>query len=292
MSTSTEAVRDWWNKNPFAFGVSNTEGDQVGTIPPERMDKAYFDEVERRFRKHHRLAAQKDGAPVLSNLIDYHTLPGKKVLDIATGSGFIAVSLAAAGAHVTALDLTPFAVEHARRNFAVRGLTGTVVEGDAQRMTFPNETFDSVVAWGCLMHMPDTVGAVREMCRVTKKGGTALAYLYNRSSWPFWFNIIFVRGVVMLGLVRSGGNITKLTSRYSDGYTRGGNMLTKFYTPREVEQFFKSAGYSKVDSRPWHIPHEPDHWPARSFPVFKYLPPRVKSFMTRFGYGLIVTATK
>ena len=288
----TSEVRSWWDSHPFAFGVTNTKHDQVGTIAHDLMDKSYFDQVERRFRKHHRFAAQADGAPVLSNLVDYTTLKDKKVLDIATGSGFIAVSLAAAGADVTAIDLTPFAVAHAKKNFEVRGLTGTVQEADAQQMPFADSTFDSVIAWGCLMHMPRTEDAIREMARVTKKGGTAVAYMYNRSSWPFWFNIIFLRGILMLGLLRFGFNITRLTSRYSDGYSEGGNPLTKFYTPAEVGVMFKDAGYTTVVSEPWRLPEEPNNWPLRSAPFFKYVPASIKKWMTNYGYGIIVTATK
>lgn len=290
--TTTKEVETWWNNHPFAFGVSNTKGDQVGTIDPARMDKAYFDEVERRFRKHHNGAAEDEGKPLFSKIVDRDWLRGKDVLDIAVGSGFSAVSFAEAGARVTGIDLTDFGVMHAKKNFEVRGLPGTILKMDAQHLQFPDNSFDFVDAWGCLMHMPDTEGAIREMHRVLRPGGKALAYMYNKSSWPYWFNIIFLRGVLLLGLVRFRGNTVKLTSRYSDGYSLGGNMLTKFYTPKEVENMFRSAGFRSVVSKPWEIPHEPDHWPLRSFPFFKYLPEFLKRRITRFGYGLIIHAEK
>lgn len=290
--STTQDVEAWWNAHPFAFGVSNTRGDQVGTIDPSQMDKAYFDEVERRFRKHHAGAAQEDGAPLFSKIIDRAWLKGRDVLDIAVGSGFSAVSFAAAGARVTGIDLTDFGVMHAQKNFAVRGLSGTIVKMDAQHLAFPDQSFDFVNAWGCLMHMPDTEGAIKEMYRVLRPGGRALAYMYNKRSWPYWFNLIFVRGILMFGLIRFGGDTVRLTSRYSDGYSLGGNALTKFYTPKEVERMFRRAGFQKVVSKPWVIPHEPDHWPMRSVPLFKYLPKRIKRWLGQFGYGVIVTAEK
>jgi demethylmenaquinone methyltransferase/2-methoxy-6-polyprenyl-1,4-benzoquinol methylase len=163
---------------------------------------------------------------------------------------------------------------------------------DAQHLTFADNSFDFVDAWGCLMHMPDTEGAIKEMYRVTRPGGRALAYMYNKSSWPYWFNIIFVRGVLMLGLLRFKGDTVRLTSRYSDGYSLGGNMLTKFYTPNEVGNMFRDAGFKHVVSKPWEIPHEADHWPMRSVPLFKYVPTPVKHWLSQFGYGLIITAEK
>lgn len=289
-NADTRDVRAWWDQNPFAFGVSNTKRDQVGTVPPSEMNLQYFKEVERRFRKHHRFAAQADGEPLLSNLVDYSTLRGKRVLDIATGSGFLAVGLAEAGAMVTAVDLTPFAVEHARRNFKVRKLPGTVLEMDAQNMSFPDESFDLVIAWGCLMHMPDTERAIRELRRVLRPGGQAIAYMYNKNSWPYWFNIIFLRGILMGGLLRYRFDTVRLTSRYSDGYSLGGNPLTKFYAPSDVAGMFREAGFSGVESKPWVLPEEPNSWPLRSLPIFKFLPMFVKRRIAYFGYGLIVKA--
>lgn len=289
--TETSAVKKWWDAHPFAFGVSNTERDQVGTVSKEHMDLNYFKEVERRFRKHHRFAAQDDGAPLLSALLEYDALRDKKVLDIATGSGFLAVSFARAGADVTAIDLTPFAVDHAKKNFSVRNLKGVVLEADAQQLPFPDGLFDVSVAWGCLMHMPDTEQAIREMRRTLKPGGKAIAYMYNRNSWPFWFNIILLRGVFLLGLLRYRFDTTKLTSRYSDGYSLGGNPLTKFYTPRKVEKMFRDAGFKTVSAKPWVLPEEPNSWPLRTLPVFKYLPQSMKTRLAYFGYGLIVEAT-
>lgn len=290
--SKTAAVEAWWDAHPFAFGVSNTRGDQVGTVDPSLMDTAYFDEVERRFRKNVGTAGQNSDAPLFDNLIDLRWLKGKDVLDIAVGSGFSAVSFAKVGAHVTGIDITDFGVMHANKNFQVRGLPGLVLKMDAQHLTFQDSSFDFVNAWGCLMHMPDTEGAIQEMYRVVRPGGRVLAYMYNKSSWPYWFNIIFLRGILMLGLLRYMGDTVRLTSRYSDGYSIGGNMLTKFYTPSRVAEMFREAGFTNIESKPWRIPHEPDHWPLRSFPVFKFLPRTIKQFLSRFGYGLIVTAEK
>ena len=143
------------------------------------------------------------------------------------------------------------------------------------------------------MHMPDTAGAIREIYRVTKHGGRTLAYMYNKSSWPFWFNLILLKGIVLGGLVRFRGDITRLASRYSDGYTTGGNPLTKFYKPKDVENMFRAAGFKTVEAYPWDLPYEPDGWPLRIFPVFKYLPRKIKAYMSKhWGYGLIVKAQK
>lgn len=289
----TEEVKQWWENNPFAFGVSNKKGDQVGTIPIGKMNLNYFEEIEKRFRKHSRGGGQEDRAPLLSKLIDYDWINGKKGLDIATGSGFSLVSFVKGGAEMVGIDLTPFAVEHSKKNLEIRGLKAKVLQMDAQQLGFHESSFDFVNAWGCLMHMPHTEKAISEIYRVLRPRGKILAYMYNKSSWPFWFNIIFLRGVLLLGLIRFHGDVTKLTSRYSDGYSRGGNPMTKFYSPTEARKMFLKAGFRNVQASPWGLPDEPDHWPLRSFPIFKYFPNKIKSFMSkRWGYGLIVKAEK
>ncbi len=296
-SEATADVRKWWDENPFTLGVATGDykkHDLVGRQPVEKMDIAYFREIDRRFRKHMGLNVQKPGKPLLSGVIDFDAdIKGKKVLDIATGSGLHTVEFAAAGAEVTGIDLTPFAVMQTKKNLEARGLSAKVVEMDAQRMDLPADYFDFVNAWGCLMHMPDTEKAMSEICRVLKPGGRAFAYMYNRNSWPFWFNIILLRGVLLGGLLRYKGNITRLTSRYSDGASTGGNMLTKFYTTKQVESMFRAAGFSKTEAFPLDLGYEADHWPMNSFPVFKFLPKAVKAWMgKRWGYGLVVWAQK
>lgn len=288
----TRKIEEWWDKNPFTLGLSKESGDLVGRVDPSHMDLKYFEEIDRKFRKHNKGALGEETGPLFSKFIDFAALSGKRVLDIAVGSGFSLVVFAREGARVTGIDLTDFAVMEAKRNLKVRSLTGEVLKMDAQHMTFADESFDFVNAWGCLMHMPDTEGAIKEIHRVLVPNGKVFAYMYNRSSWPFWFNYIFLRGILLGKLFTYRFNIDKLTSRYSDGYSVGGNMLAKFYTRKEVVRMFKDAGFKKVEAFPFEIPHEPDHWPMAIFPVFKYLPKPFKRALAYWGYGLLVQAEK
>lgn len=290
-----EEIKNWWNQNPFTFGASQTalKGDQVGRIDLGKMDLRYFEEIDRKFRKHSRGGGQDDDEPILSKLVNYNLIRNKKVLDIAVGSGFSLVSFAKGGGEVTGIDLTDYAVMEAKRNLDLRGLKGEVLKMDAQNLQFSSNTYDFVNAWGCLMHMPDTEKAIEEIYRVLKPSGHTLAYMYNKSSWPFWFNLFFLRGVLLLKLFKYKFDITRLASRYSDGYTTGGNMLTKFYTPNQVKRMYENTGFKKVIVFPWQLSDEPNNWPLRSFPIFKYLPKFIKNFMSkRWGYGLIVQAQK
>lgn len=290
-------VEEWWNSNPFSYGIvrdNNQQVDQVGSVPESEQNLSYFNEIERKFRKHTRDASQNDDEPLFSKLINYDWVIGKKVLDIATGSGFSLVEFLRMGAaEVKAIDLTSFAIGTANKNMRARGLNnGEAIKMDAQDLKFADNTFDYVHAWGCYMHMPDTEKALSESCRVLKNGGHVMAYMYNRDSWPFWFNTFFLKGILKGDLIRYKGNITNITSRYSDGVSRGGNPLAKFYRKSTIKKMFEKAGFKNVVVKPFRIPEEPDGWPMKQFPFFKYFPAIIKKFLTNFGYGIIIVAEK
>lgn len=292
--TLNKQVESWWNDNPFSFGVGANKYDQVGTIPLGEMDIAYFGEIERRFRKHSNGGAQEKGAPIFSNLMDYEWLQGKKVLEIAIGSGFALVGFIRQGVtNVTGIDITDFSIKSARKNLDLRNMDATLLKMDAQDMQFEDNTFDYVFAWGMYMHIPDTQKAINETYRVIKSGGKVMTYMYNRDSWAFWFNTILIKGILLGGFIKYKFDIVKLTSRYADGSTMGGNPLTKFYSKKQTKEMFKKAGFTNVQSVPFVLPNEPDHWPFRKFPVFKYLLPKsVKKHLARWSYGQIITGKK
>lgn len=70
---------------------------------------------------------------------------GRRVLDVGTGSGLLALFAAQQGAQATALDINPLAVETARRNAAANGLTVPVLESDLFEALPAGATFDYVL---------------------------------------------------------------------------------------------------------------------------------------------------
>lgn len=99
--------------------------------------------------------------------------PYGRALEIGAGTGFFALNLRQAGVldDVTVTDISPGMVEAARRN--ARGL-GFEIDGevaDAEKLPFPDETFDVVVGHAVIHHLPDVEQAFREMLRVLRPGG-------------------------------------------------------------------------------------------------------------------------
>lgn len=96
--------------------------------------------------------------------------PGESLLDVATGSGNVAIPAALAGASVTGLDLTPKLLEVARRRASEAGVDVTFVEGDAEELPFEDASFDRVTSCFGVMFAPRQQLAASELVRVARPG--------------------------------------------------------------------------------------------------------------------------
>ena len=92
---------------------------------------------------------------------------GRRILDLATGTGRAALALAKRGAIVTGVDASREMLSVARSRAAEAGLSIDFAEGDAHALGFPDRAFDAVVCLRMLMHVPDWRTALAELCRVT-----------------------------------------------------------------------------------------------------------------------------
>ena len=97
---------------------------------------------------------------------------GDDVLDVATGSGNVAIVCAERGANVTGLDLTPELFAAARRRAAAAGVECEWVEGDAEELPYPDDSFDKVLSTFGVMFAPRHAVAAAELVRVARPGGT------------------------------------------------------------------------------------------------------------------------
>jgi ubiquinone/menaquinone biosynthesis C-methylase UbiE len=290
-------VKKWWNDNPYTYGLSNRDRKKggyidVGDIDDSKLTPEYFEKYMKKARKHFR-DAQKPEERTAARFIDYDAIKGKKVLDIAIGVGWSVVEMAGAGAFVTGIDLTPRAIEITKKHLELKNLTADLRVMDAQKLDFPDATFDFVLAWGCLMHMPKTEQAMSGLYRVLKNGGKLTSYMYNKNSVSYWWHFWFLKGILSGKLLKYKGNTTKLVSRYTDGYKIGGNQLTKVYTPKETKKMFETAGFKNVEVKPWGPPQGLDDFPCHSFKLGKYLPYSIKKRIAdHWGWGMIIYAQK
>ena len=126
---------------------------------------------------------------------------------------------------LTGIDLTPRAISLTQNRLDSYGLTSSLRCADAERLPFPDETFDIVYSWGVLHHSPDTSRAIREVFRVLRPGGVARVMIYHR--WSISGYMLWLR----YGMCRGYG-LTKTYSRYLE------SPGTKAYTIAEARQMF------------------------------------------------------
>jgi SAM-dependent methyltransferase len=118
------------------------------------------------------VARHIDQAPPSDLLDRAEVSPGQDVLDVATGTGNVALRAAAAGARVVGLDLTPELFAEARRRADAAGVTVDWVEGDAEELPFADGSFDRVLSVFGVQFAPRHAVAAAEMARVCRPGGS------------------------------------------------------------------------------------------------------------------------
>ncbi len=96
---------------------------------------------------------------------------GERWLDVATGTGEIAVRAAEGGATVTGLDLAPDLIDRARARVDEAGVDVELVVGDAETMPFDDGSFDTVTSSFGAMFAPDHAAVASELARVCASGG-------------------------------------------------------------------------------------------------------------------------
>jgi SAM-dependent methyltransferase len=98
--------------------------------------------------------------------------PGEDLLDVATGTGNVAIPAAALGSNVTGLDLTPKLLDVARARAQETGVDVRWIEGDAEELPFPDGSFDRVTSCFGVIFAPRHRVAASELARVARPGAT------------------------------------------------------------------------------------------------------------------------
>jgi ubiquinone/menaquinone biosynthesis C-methylase UbiE len=241
---------------------------------------AYFESLDR---------GRYEYAPWMAEQLGYTGTAGLDVLDVGCGQGIDLVRYARAGANVTGVDLTPRHVELARGHLAALGLTGTVVEGDAERLPFPDDSFDRVSSNGVLHHTPDIAASLREIRRVLRPGGEARIIVYNKASLHYWFAQVLYWGLWKRKLFTEGSMEAVLS--HVEHSTVGARPLVRVYTPRQTRRLLEDAGFTDVRSSVRQFKAQDTPFTALLEPLFPPLRnPRVLDRIGRLA-GWYVIAT-
>ena len=187
------------------------------------------------------------GQPVTDALVDYaQPAPGMRVLDLASGTGEPAITLASRvgdAGHVTALDVSGELLEIAAERARARGFTNfTTSQSDAHTLSFPDNSFDLATSRFGVMFFRDPVSAMRELRRVLRPGARACLLAWGPFEQPYWQS--------MMGVVHRhvGGPLLP----------PGGPNPFRFAEPGSLTSMLQSAGFDTVEEQtktfPWAWP--------------------------------------
>jgi len=144
-----------------------------------------------RYWEKHRAVIDRMFAPVAAALVQGAGIgPGQAVLDVATGPGEPALSIAGivgAGGRVVGVDIVPAMIDAARREADRKGLDDASFRvASADELPFDDGSFDAVVSRFGVMFFPSPLDGIREMLRVLKPGGKlAMAVWHHARNNPF-----------------------------------------------------------------------------------------------------------
>jgi len=174
MDQLVDQIRSYWNAHPLGLQYVSDPSLEVGS--PE------FYEHIRPWMNPYKFSWIMDRIQA-----EAKHLRGKKLLEIGCGMGFDSLEFIKRGVNVTAIDLTPAAVDFTRQHFETVGACADEVKVDnALDLSFADNTFDAVWANGVLHATGDTMRAIAEVHRVLKPGGRAtISHFYRKPSWMY-----------------------------------------------------------------------------------------------------------
>lgn len=262
------AVRGYWDRRPCNVRHSP---EPVGT-------RAYFDQVE---------ARKYLVEPHIPAFADFARWRGKRVLEVGSGIGTDTVSFARAGADLTAVDLSGVSLGLTRRRLALYGLRASLIQGNAEELTFlPADHFDLVYSFGVIHHTPHPERAVAAIRRVLEPGGELRLMVYNRWSYK-------VLGICARGLGRGRADFDRLLREESEA--QHGSPVTFVYSDAEARRLltgFEIVSLTNDHVFPYVIAHYVQHryrkrWWFRAMPA-----PLFALLQARLGWHKLIVARK
>ncbi len=164
--------------------------------------------------------------------------PGDRALDLACGTGDIAIRLRDAGAQVTGLDLTHRMLGLAAGKAEAHGIRWTC--GDMLALPVPDASFDIVTVGYGLRNVPDVAQSLAEIRRVLAPGGRMLSLDFTLPPHPV------VRRAYLAYLRAVGGMVGQWLHRDPDTYRYIPESLARYPGAGGVAELMRAEGFTDV----------------------------------------------
>jgi demethylmenaquinone methyltransferase/2-methoxy-6-polyprenyl-1,4-benzoquinol methylase len=206
-----------------------------GTLP-ETQVQAMFDRIARVYDRMNSVMTAGMHHRWRRRAVDLARVgPGSRALDVATGTGDLAIELSARGAQVVGLDFSERMLELAR----AKAPSIEFVQGNALELAYPDASFDAVTVGFGARNFSDQERGRSELARVTRPGGRVVILEITTPQRPplsWFFRLWFDRAVPALG--RLAGD--------SDAYSYLPSSVRRFPGPRELAGKLAAAGLEDV----------------------------------------------
>lgn len=281
-SVDIKQVENFWNNNLCGKQFVDAK------FPSKEFFKYYRDF---RYKKTHHL----------DTYIDWKSSENKDILEIGLGIGADATRWATYAKSYTGVDLTAEAVYATKIHFDHLGLKGTIVQGNAEALTFPDKSFDMVYSHGVLHHTTNTQQTFHEVNRVLRTGGEFIVMLYSKGSFNYWIRIqLYFRLRLLfeifknkIGISSKGNWALHVKNFKKDGWsylswknfphhcTDGPDCyIANIYYLSEIKDMLEKSGFKIIKAKKAHFPM------GGNFP-------KLEQFLAKYiGFHQLVWATK
>jgi SAM-dependent methyltransferase len=183
------------------------------------------------------------GSAVTEAFVEYaQPLPAMSVLDLASGTGEPAISLAeriGPAGSVIAVDQSAALLEVAAERAQKKNLTNLVTrQTDAHKLPFDERSFDLATCRFGVMFFADALGALTELRRVLKPGARACFVAWGPFEQPYW------QSTMKVVHKHAGGSLL----------AAGGDDLFRFSVPGSLSLVLRAAGFHDVEESTRRLP--------------------------------------
>jgi ubiquinone/menaquinone biosynthesis C-methylase UbiE len=274
--------RNWWEKNPMRY-------DWGDRIPAAEFSKEFYQEIDERFFSDSWRYMPWEERP-FEEILPFAELANKDVLEIGVGNGSHAQLISPHCRSYTGIDLTQYAVNSTSKRFQVMELNGNIRQMDAEKLEFPDSSFDHIWTWGVIHHSANTRQILGEMNRVLRPGGKSTIMVYHRSFLYYYIFTGLFRGMICGGFLKTR-SLHELVQIYTDG------AIARFYKIPEWKALVESRGFSVVHT--WIKGQKSEVFPLPASKFKNWLMGMVPNAVSRFvtntlqqGSFLITTIEK
>jgi SAM-dependent methyltransferase len=268
-----DAARAVWTSAPA--GTTGAGGHEPGTAE-------FFVSARERRRSHE--------MPWLEDLVPFSASRGLDVLEIGCGAGFDAFTFIAYGANYVGIDVTEANIDRTRQHLGRYQMTPDVQVAAAERLPFPNESFDFVFSNGVLHHLADPSVGFREAARVLRPKGQAWFIVYHRNSIFYRVNLFFLRYLLGGGFRRGSFENRVSEIEYTHSTER---PIVHTFSRGQLRHDLRDAGFVVEDLWTRKFTHEDLPEPGLLTRLWNRVPQRWLDIVAKqFGWYLVVHARK